>query len=407
MDKTKLFQKKSQYTVAYAAGPGDVISSYRHWSSGRSDPNEVSETYSGQFFQQIKELDLTALVISSNARAELVKDDRFTLEHRPMNSHGKKGLAFHLSDIGYWVGIILSIKKHGCSLAVISNMEHWWLLFLLRLAGVKVVPSLHCTFWPKGCRQKGLKDLLIQRLNGLFWRNVSASTICISPECAHQVEILTGNKCAGPLLQARPKYLPDSFSTITQPDWKTKPFRLMFAGRIELNKGVFDMLSVMEKLIVNYELDVHLDICGSGSAFSELEERITKIGFEACIKLHGKLNQKAMLKVYQTSHVVVVPTTSGFPEGLNKVVVEGVLAGRPVIATSVTPAAELFPGSVIEVEPGNINQIVECIFTLATDEAYYSKVRSHCQSESTPFYDQSHSWGAAVSRSIHKALASR
>lgn len=302
---------------------------------------------------------------------------------------------------------MISIKKHSCSVAIISNMEHWWLLSFLKMSGVKVVPTLHCTFWPKGYRQQGLKDRLIQTLNGWFWRKVPAATICISPECQHQVEIVTGNQVAGLVLQARAKYLSNSFSNITPALWKTKPFRLMFAGRIEINKGVFDLLAVMQKLTVDYGSNVNLDVCGSGSAFSELEERITQIGLESCIKLHGKLDQVAMMGVFQTSHVVVIPTTSGFAEGLNKVVVEGVLAGRPVIATSVTHAAELFPGSVIEVEPGNINQMVECIFRLATDEAYYSKVRSHCQSESTPFYDQSHSWGAAVSRSIHNALASR
>lgn len=392
--------KNAKHKVAYAAGPGDVISSYRHWLSGQSDPNEVSETYSSQFYECIKELDLTAVVYASHPRAELMVDDRFTIEHRPQNLQGRKGFAYHLSDVYYWLGILLSIKRSNCSIAIISNMEHWWLLFLLKIAGVRVVPSLHCAFWPKGFRPKDLKSRIIQFLNGLFWRSFPMATICISPECARQVKALSGNQFAGSILHARPKYKPELFSNITQPAWGCNPFRLMFAGRIETNKGVFDVLEVVKKLTTCYGLNVLLDVCGAGSALPEMKKQIAEDGLESCIQMHGKLNRKAMFEILQKSHVVVVPTTSNFAEGLNKVVVEGVLANRPVIATSVTPSAEIFPKSVIEVEPGDIDQMVVAIADLVTNKAYYDEVCSHCEEEGLDFYDESRSWGFAVKRSI-------
>ena len=36
--------------IVYAAGPGDVVGTYRHWKEGRDDPSQVAITYSGQFY---------------------------------------------------------------------------------------------------------------------------------------------------------------------------------------------------------------------------------------------------------------------------------------------------------------------------------------------------------------------
>ena len=42
--------------ILYAAGPGDVIGTYRHWKEGRDDPSQIAITYSGQFYSLCKEL---------------------------------------------------------------------------------------------------------------------------------------------------------------------------------------------------------------------------------------------------------------------------------------------------------------------------------------------------------------
>ena len=56
-----------------------------------------------------------------------------------------------------------------------------------------------------------------------------------------------------------------------------------------------------------------------------------------------------MRAMYDDAHVVIVPTTSDFIEGFNKVVAEAVLAGKPVITSSVCPALEYVRDAVIEV----------------------------------------------------------
>lgn len=391
-------------TVAYAAGPGDVVGTFIHWKAGQVDPHEVAETYSGQFFDQVRDLDLSAFVISSHPRRELIKDGRFTIGHRPKSTSGKSGVSFNIADVRYWLGVMWRIKRAGCAVAVITDMKHWWMLTLLSFTGVKVVPTLHCTFWPKGFRPQSAKDYVVHALNGWFWRHIASATICISPECQRQVEMIAGKGLSGPLIQARPKYYPGSFAAFKPPVWSTSQFRLLFAGRIEENKGVFDLVSLMYKLTVDLGQNVCLEVCGAGTAFVALADRVRQLKLEQVIKLHGKLEHFSMLEAIQRCNVVVVPTTAEFAEGLNKVVVEGVLAGRPVVASSVVPANEIFPNSVIEVRPGDHDEMAACILRLATDENYYNLVCSHCHTESAPFYDEAQSWGSAVGCAIQTVL---
>lgn len=382
-----------------------MISSFLYWQAGQADPNEVAETYSGLFFQNCINLGYSGFVIASHNRCETVSDGQIVVEHFPKPAWGCKGLSFHLADIFYWLRTIRRIIRSNSAVAIVADMNHWWLLSTLKLVGIKVIPTLHCAFWPKGFRPRGAKDRVIQALNGWFWRHIPVATICISPECQSQVETIAGKRLDGIVIQARAKYDPGCFSAFTPPVWPNHPFRLLFAGRIEANKGVFDLVSVMHKLTVDHGLGVCLEVCGDGSAFAALAERVRHLELESVMKLHGKLGKSSMLEAFQRCHVVVVPTTADFAEGLNKVVVEGVLAGRPVVASSVVHTNEVFPYSVIEVQPGDIDQMVACIVRLATDEAYYNVVRSHCHAESAPFYDEAQSWGAAVKRAIQIALA--
>ena len=50
--------------ILYAAGPGDVVGTYRHWKEGRDDPSQVAVTYSGQFYDLCRDLGAEGYVIS-------------------------------------------------------------------------------------------------------------------------------------------------------------------------------------------------------------------------------------------------------------------------------------------------------------------------------------------------------
>ncbi len=386
--------------VIYCGGPGDIAGTMCSWSSGKYDASEVSETYSGQFFDQISAQGLSALVISTNACKKLLNKGLITVEHRPQHTAGKSGFGYKLAYMLHWLGVIGTILRHRPRVILIADCEHWWLLTIPAMFGVKVITDLHCTFWPRGYRSASLYERMLQGLNGWFWRQIPIATICISPECERQVHEIACGQVSGSLLQARSSYQRAHFEGITLPAWNADSFVLMFAGRVERNKGVFDLLDVMAGLHADGQSNISLEICGGGTALSELKAECAQRGLDGCIRILGQLNSSEMRAAYERCHTVVVPTTAYFCEGLNRVVVEGVLSGRPVVATTVCNTIDVLPRSVIVVECGDKPAILAAIKRLASDQNYYKSIRENCATEAEQFYDCQQSWGAALSRAL-------
>jgi glycosyltransferase involved in cell wall biosynthesis len=91
-------------------------------------------------------------------------------------------------------------------------------------------------------------------------------------------------------------------------------------------------------------------------------------------------------------------------EGLNRVAVEGVLAGRPVIVTSVCPAAELIADAALVVPPGDVGAMRDAVLRLEGDAALYERKRTGCGALAAQFLDAESSWGAGLKRALRLAL---
>src|SRR5438445_12453728 len=87
--------------ILYAAGPGNVVGTYRHWKEGRDDPSQVSVTYSGQFYDLCRDLGAEGYVIASCPTAGRLRDGRFHLEHRPIPWEDGPGALYHLGQVWY------------------------------------------------------------------------------------------------------------------------------------------------------------------------------------------------------------------------------------------------------------------------------------------------------------------
>ena len=93
---------------------------------------------------------------------------------------------------------------------------------------------------------------------------------------------------------------------------------------------------------------------------------------------------------------MIVPTTTDFVEGLNKVILEGVLAGRPVIASAVCPALDVVRDAVVEVAPDDAAGYRDAILQLRGDPELYARKRRACVDYKEQFYDPANSWAAAL-----------
>ena len=103
---------------------------------------------------------------------------------------------------------------------------------------------------------------------------------------------------------------------------------------------------------------------------------------------------------YQKAHLVVAPTTSESIEGLNKVVVEAVLAGRPVVTSRVCPALEYVRDAVLEVPPDDTRAYGDAVLRLVDDKALYEQKRRGCASSTEQFYDPAQGWGATLRKAL-------
>ncbi|HEY1684798.1 MAG TPA: glycosyltransferase, partial [Tepidisphaeraceae bacterium] len=192
-------------------------------------------------------------------------------------------------------------------------------------------------------------------------------------------------------------YRRGNLDVVAPSDYQSKPFRIMFAGRLEREKGVFDLIEIAQLLQQDMPDGFEIEICGIGPAKESLINEIQSRGLTSRIKMSGQLDREQMKEAYGRSHVVIVPTKTGsFVEGLNKVVVESVLAGRPAVTSRLSNALEVVNNAAIEVPPDDVKAYAAALKQLASDHELYERARSGCYEAAQHFYDPHKSWGTIL-----------
>jgi glycosyltransferase involved in cell wall biosynthesis len=142
--------------------------------------------------------------------------------------------------------------------------------------------------------------------------------------------------------------------------------------------------------------NIEFDLCGAGAALRDLRLAIDEAGLHGRVRCHGHCDQQTMAEMYSRCHVVIVPTTTDFIEGFNKVVAEGVLAGRPVITSSVCPALGRVRNSVVEVPADDVPAYADAIARLHDDAYLYQAKRCASAAAQEQFYNPANGWAAAL-----------
>jgi glycosyltransferase involved in cell wall biosynthesis len=112
------------------------------------------------------------------------------------------------------------------------------------------------------------------------------------------------------------------------------PLRLLFLGRLDRAKGVFD-LPVIDVLLVQRGVDARWTIIGAGPAEAEVR---TAWARDASLEWLGQLSSREVLERLPDFDVLVLPTHA---EGLPLVIVEAMAAGVVPIATDLPSIADL------------------------------------------------------------------
>lgn len=390
--------------LAYAAGPGDVVRTFAHWQRGEDDPHQLAITYSGQFFDVCRRLGARGVVLSSCSRADRVRTEQFHVENLPKGPM-RRGFGFHLRQVAYARHVVNRAVIQGADLLVVADATgHFFPLQWFAPRRMGLVPSLHCTLWPK-FRPPSRLQTTLNRLNGSLFRHHAAAILCLSRDIEKQVRMVS-NQDPRPIIPFIPTYRSSVFDHVSQPPAQL-PFNLLFAGRLESEKGIFDLLQMAIHLKQDGQTHIHLHLCGDGSRETDLRRAAARAGVENTFHIHGYCYKPQMQAHISRSHALIVPTTTAFGEGFNKVVVEGVLAGRPVITSSICPALEVVADAVVEVAPDDPDGYRRAALLLAADQGLYGAKRRACRTLQAQFYDPARSWGRALSQAIERCAHDR
>jgi glycosyltransferase involved in cell wall biosynthesis len=287
---------------------------------------------------------------------------------------------------------LMALRYRADAVVVASGAAHWFSLSILPRLGIPVIPAVHCVLWPK-YRRPGLVGRLVNALNARFFRRHARLILTASADIDEQLTEMAG-KDGLQLIPFLPTYRAGAFAAAVDPP-PAAPFRVLYAGRIEPDKGVFDLLVIAQALP-----EIEFNVCGTGSALDELRRRSADIADR--FRLHGHCDRPTMSAFFRNCHAVIVPTTSRFVEGFNQVVAEGILASRPVVTSSVCPAVRYVGDAVVAVPPDDVAAYVAAIRRLTEDRNFYDRCRAQCAAASAQFLDPARSWGAALETALSK-----
>lgn len=381
--------------ISYIPGPGDLSGTYALWKQGQHETAIPSIAYSTMFFELCKQIDANAQIIERDEiSADTKQDDRFRFD-KLSYKRGSSRFAYWSQRAKYARDCIKAIKDFDPHIVIISSDYPFYALKPLVKKNRKLLFTVHNSLWPMGMEELPLRTRIKNRMKQAWLKPVD-NAVFTSHECARQINQITQ--------QDFPEYVgkPQQKSIITQRhrDLSRPLETLVYLGRIETNKGVFELLEAFEQL-AEHSPDLKLIYAGDGSAFEALGEKVARSKYKKRIQLPGRLNaQEVHHLLGQKADALICPTTTDFCEGLAFVCFEAAAHGVPTIMTSVVPASDLLGDACLVCAPDSANAIAQAVQELLGDGEKLKAMRKRALTKSAITYDRSGSWGSQLFKAI-------
>ncbi|MDE0954108.1 MAG: glycosyltransferase family 4 protein [Candidatus Poseidoniales archaeon] len=145
--------------------------------------------------------------------------------------------------------------------------------------------------------------------------------------------------------------------------------RLLCTGRADRQKGFQKAIMAVNEID---DLDLHLDIVGTGAYLSELKVLVSKLGVSKKITFHGRVDDDELARIYADADIYLIPTMRY--EGLPLALLEAMSHGIPTISSCIGGNADVithdFDG--LFIKPGNLKELIDSIKKLGNN----SKLRN-------------------------------
>lgn len=177
---------------------------------------------------------------------------------------------------------------------------------------------------------------------------------------------------------------------------------VLYSGRIEELKGIFDLLEALESRL-HKDASLSLLYAGQGAASDPLNEAINARGLDGQAKLIGRLPHHALAGLMSRCKVVVTPTRTKFAEGRCMVVMEAQVLGIPVIAPDFGPFPYLIQHKKngLLYEPDSIVNLAANLDILLDNDALYAQLCAGAKRSGDALLVPPLTFGQAVARAFN------
>lgn len=388
--------------LGYFSGPVDARGIYHSLREGRHT-TLFGTSYMRHLMKVCEEQGREAVIVTTHPGERYeVRLGAFTILNRP--SPGGRRLAYHRLQLGWTRDCLAELERHGARTVVMTAAQHYWLVTPpFRKRGMRFINSYHCAVRAISHRALSPHELFIRLTSRLHLAH-GDPTMAVAPHILHQLSTEPG-------AQRRQtwRFIPDydrgMFADFEPHPIGEGPVEIIFAGRVEENKGVFDMVEACELLNDEPGLRYRFHFHGEGGALEALRTRASASPCADLLKVYGFTAGDALAAHYSASHIVVVPTRSDFDEGLPKSVIEGVLALRPVVTSCVCPAIEVVGDACVEARMDEPASYAEAFRQLATSpDLLNEKVRA-AQRIREEYFEPAHSYSQTLREALVVAEA--
>jgi len=382
--------------VGYVSGPSDADRIYEDLKSDR--PRTYFGTnYMRQFLLLMDELGAEALIETwYGDRKYRRRIGRHVFNNVPEGP--ARGLSYHLQAIGQMLGILWRLLWFHPDVVVLTGkQEYWWLLSPLRLTGTRLVASFHGAIWPPFRRLRPHERVLRLLNQHLILRHLAAA-VATSRRLSDQFLELAGARGPRtPLFNHLPSWEPQQFDGIAPAQQlPAAPFKIMFMGRIEGEKGIYDLLDIAVGLQRERPGEFEFHVCGDGTELSEVRRLVEERRLSGTVQLHGYCPPERMRDVMSLCHAVVVPTRAECPAGFEMTCAEAILGGRPLVTSAAAPAIDYLRPALLEVAPDNVAAYKAAIIRMKDDPTLYRDKQEACGGLRDQFFSYGNSWDFAM-----------
>jgi glycogen(starch) synthase len=395
--------------VALMAGTGNVRGALELLARGEHDSTNSHVGYSEQVAracQSVGASELLALTYfgapNSAGWSARVGALRVSVEQIPHHFLGRRGLRFHAASFEHARHVRGVLERFRPDVLVVSDDPPRALaLAWMRTAGCKLVRVHHCAITPPLLRRT-LAQRVLLGVDSVGMRGSFDAVLSASSVVSDQVRQLFPG---APIAEFLPHFDRELHTRIQPLPRFSGELRCVFVGRIEPSKGVFDLHAALQEAL-RRGARVSVDVCGDGSAMSELRRLVASSGSSALFRLHGWCNREQMQALVARAHLGVIPTRSEFGEGFNQAAIELLLSGRPVLTSRAIPAACYAPGAVRVVKHDDPHAYADDLARLATPAGFTEVERIHqaCEAEVAKFLRPETSYQAALEHVLRELM---